>query len=345
MRYNKLPNTDLEVSAICLGTMTFGRQNTEAEGHAQIDCALDRGINFIDTAEMYPVPAQESTYGATEEIIGTWLKKSGRRNEIVLATKIAGANRGLPFIREDLGFNKQTIRESVEKSLARLQTDYIDLYQLHWPQRKVNFFGQRAFKIEEDVWEDNFRAVLTVFEQLIGEGKIRHIGVSNETPWGIMRFLEESKKHNLPRIATTQNPYSLVNRTFESTLAEIAYRENVGLLAYSPLAFGLLSGKYLSEVQDPNARLNLFPNFTRYNSESTREASRLYQEIAADFGLSLAQMSLAFVQRQPFVTSTIIGATDMGQLRENIDSHGISLSEPILKAIESIQNRFPDPAP
>lgn len=325
--------------------MTFGRQNTESEGHAQIDFALDQGINFIDTAEMYPVPAQESTYGTTEKIIGNWLRKSGRRNEVVLATKIAGANRGLPFIREDLGFNEKTIRESVEKSLARLHTDYIDLYQLHWPERKVNFFGQRAFKIEDDAWQDNIQSVLEVLGALIGEGKIRHIGVSNETPWGIMRFLEEHKKHTLPRIATTQNPYSLVNRSFESTLAEIAYRENVGLLAYSPLAFGLLSGKYLLDVQDPNARLNLFPNFTRYNGESTREASRLYQEIALDFGLSLTQMALAFVQNQAFVTSTIIGATSLSQLKENIDSQYVFLSDATIKAIEKVQNQFPDPAP
>jgi aryl-alcohol dehydrogenase-like predicted oxidoreductase len=345
MKYTTLPNTNLKVSKICLGTMTFGRQNTEAQGHEQIDFALDQGINFLDTAEMYPVPAHEPTYGATEKIIGSWLKKSGKRSDIVLATKIAGANRGLPFIREDLGFNQKTIRESVEKSLVRLQTDYIDLYQLHWPQRKVNFFGQRAFKIEEDVWQDNIQTVLEVFGQLISEGKIRNIGVSNETSWGIMRFVEESKKHHLPRITTTQNPYSLVNRTFEMNLAEIAYRENIGLLAYSPLAFGLLSGKYSSEVQDPNARLNLFPNFTRYNAQSTREASRLYQEIASDFGWSPAQMALAFVQRQSFVTSTIIGATSMQQLREDIASQHISLSDSAIKEIEKVQNRFPDPAP
>ncbi|SCY23288.1 aldo/keto reductase [Flavobacterium caeni] len=345
MTHTNLPNTTVKVSSICLGTMTFGRQNTEQEGHEQIDFAVERGVNFIDTAEMYPVPAHEPTYGATEKIIGSWLKKSGKRSEIVLATKIAGANRGLPFIRQDLGFNEQTIRESVEKSLARLQTDYIDLYQLHWPERKVNFFGQRAFRPEEDAWQDNIQSVLEVFKSLIAEGKIRHIGVSNETPWGIMRFLEESNKHNLPRIVTTQNPYSLVNRTFEMNLAEVAYRENVGLLAYSPLAFGLLSGKYAAEIQDPNARLNLFPNFTRYNSQSTREASKLYQQIASDFGLSLAQMALAFVQKQSFVTSTIIGATNIRQLSENIASHQIALSESVIKEIEKVQNRFPDPAP
>jgi len=345
MKFTTLPNTNLNVSTICLGTMTFGKQNTEAEGHDQINYALDQGINFIDTAEMYPVPAQEPTYGATETIIGNWLRKSGRRSDIVLATKIAGPNRGLPFIRDDLRYNEQTIRESVEKSLMRLQTDYIDLYQLHWPERKVNFFGQRGFKMEEDHWEDNIRNVLEVIAKLIAEGKIRHVGVSNESPWGIMRFVEESKKHNLPRITTTQNPYSLVNRTYEMTLAEMAYRENVGLLAYSPMAFGLLSGKYLSDIPDPKARLNLFPNFARYNSESTREASRLYHEVASDFGLSLAQMALAFVQKQSFVTSTIIGATNMEQLRENIESENITLSESIINEIEKVQNRFPDPAP
>ena len=325
--------------------MTFGRQNTESQGHEQIDYAISQGINFIDTAEMYPVPAHEPTYGHTEQIIGNWLKKSRKRSEIVLASKIAGANRGLPFIREDLGFNEQTIRESVEKSLSRLQTDYIDLYQLHWPERKVNFFGQRAFKEQQDSWQDNIASVLQVFQELIAEGKIRHIGLSNETPWGVMRFLEESKKHRLPKIATIQNPYSLVNRTFEMTLHEVCYREKVGLLAYSPMAFGLLSGKYLAEQQDPNARLNLFPNFARYNSQSTREASKMYRQIAFDHGLSLAQMALAFVQQQSFVSSTIIGATSMAQLQENIDSQNVVLSDQIIREIEKAQNRFPDPAP
>lgn len=345
MKYTQLPNTEIEVSKICLGTMTFGRQNTESQGHEQIDYAISQGINFIDTAEMYPVPAHEPTYGHTEQIIGNWLKKSGKRSEVVLASKIAGANRGLPFIREDLGFNAQTIRESVEKSLSRLQTDYIDLYQLHWPERKVNFFGQRAFKEQEDNWQDNIASVLQVFQELIAQGKIRHIGLSNETPWGVMRFLEESKKRHLPKIATIQNPYSLVNRTFEMTLHEVCYRENVGLLAYSPMAFGLLSGKYLAEKQDPNARLNLFPNFARYNSQSTREASKMYQQIAFDHGLSLAQMALAFVQQQSFVSSTIIGATSMAQLQENIDSQHVVLSDQIIREIEKVQNRFPDPAP
>lgn len=345
MNYNTLPNTNLKVSELCLGTMTFGQQNTEAEGHAQIDFALDKGINFIDTAEMYPVPAREKTTGETERIIGSWLHKSGKRNDIILASKIAGPNRGMQYIREDLAFNKETIKASVEKSLKRLQTDYIDLYQLHWPERKSNMFGQRGFKIQEDAWEDNMKAILEVFQELIQEGKIRAIGVSNETPWGVMRFLEESKKHGLPRIATIQNPYSLLNRTFEVGLSETAYRENVGLLAYSPLAFGVLSGKFLTGEKHPDARLNLFPNFTRYNAQQTKEATALYQETATRFGLTLTEMSLAFIRQQQFVTATIIGATNLKQLEENINSRHTVLSEEVLKAIDEIQSIRPNPAP
>ena len=345
MNYNFLPNTDTRVSEITLGTMTFGQQNSETDGHSQIDFALDQGINFIDTAEMYPVAAREKTYGSTENIIGSWLKKSGRREDVVLATKIAGPNRGLAYIREDLSFNDATIRTSVEKSLQRLQTDYIDLYQFHWPERKINFFGQRGFKIQEDAWEDNIQSVLETIQSLIKEGKIKHFGLSNETPWGLMRFLEESKKHNLPKIVTVQNPYSLLNRTFESALVEVCHRENVGLLAYSPLAFGVLSGKYLTGEPHPNARLNLFPNFTRYNSENTRKASAKYNEIAQKYNLTLAQMALAFVRQQGFVSSTIIGATNLEQLAENINSIQVTLSEEILAEIQKVQDLIPDPAP
>lgn len=345
MNYNFLPNTDIRVSEITLGTMTFGQQNSETDGHSQIDFALDQGINFIDTAEMYPVAAREKTYGSTENIIGSWLKKSGRREDVVLATKIAGPNRGMSYIREDLSFNDATIRTSVEKSLQRLQTDYIDLYQFHWPERKINFFGQRGFKIQEDAWEDNIQSVLETIQSLIKEGKIKHFGLSNETPWGLMRFLEESKKHNLPKIVTVQNPYSLLNRTFESALVEVCHRENVGLLAYSPMAFGVLSGKYLTGEPHPNARLNLFPNFTRYNSENTRKASAMYNEIAKKYNLTLAQMALAFVRQQGFVLSTIIGATNLEQLAENINSIHVTLSEEILDEIQKVQDLIPDPAP
>lgn len=345
MKYTTLPNTDIKVSKICLGTMTFGEQNTEAEGHAQMDYALDKGVNFFDTAEMYSVPGRKETYGSTEKIIGTWFKKSGKREEIVLASKIAGPNPGLSYIRENMDFSPASIALSLEKSLTRLQTDYIDLYQLHWPERKTNFFGQRGFKVQHDAWEDNIQSVLETLEGFIKAGKIKHIGLSNETPWGIMRFLEESKYQNLPKIKTVQNPYSLLNRLFENASAEICIRENVGLLAYSPMAFGVLSGKFLSGESHPNARVKLFPQFARYNSAQCTEATRLYQEVAHKNGLTLAQMALAFVTQQAFVTSNIIGATTMEQLKENIATIDIVLSDEILMEINAVQAIIPDPAP
>lgn len=345
MNYNFLPNTETQVSEITLGTMTFGQQNTEADGHSQIDFALDSGINFIDTAEMYSVPAQKETSGSTEKIIGSWLKKSGKRDQIILATKIAGPNRGLEFIREDLRYNAQTLKDAVEKSLQRLQTDYIDLYQLHWPERKTNYFGQRSFSVEEDVWQDNVHSVLEILQELISEGKIKHIGLSNETPWGAMRFSEESKKHNLPRISTIQNPYSLLNRTFETGLSEVCHYENVGLLAYSPLAFGVLSGKFLTGESLPNARINLFPRFSRYNSENATKATILYNQIAIDNGMTLTQMALAFIRQQFFVTSTIIGATSLKQLQENIQTSQITLTQNVIDAINQVQEIYPNPSP
>lgn len=345
MKYTTLPNTDVKVSKICLGTMTFGQQNTEAEGHSQLDFAFEKGINFIDTAEMYSVPARQETYGSTEEIIGTWFKKSGKRDEVVLASKIAGPNPLFTYMRDKNDFSPASIKFALDQSLKRLQTDYIDLYQLHWPERKTNTFGQRGFKIIEEGWEDNIQQVLETLQGFIQEGKIKNIGVSNETPWGMMRFLEESKKHNLPRISTIQNPYSVVNRSFEVGMSEICYRENVGLLAYSPMAFGVLSGKFLTGESHPNARINLFPQFARYNSENTREATRLYNEIAKDFGLTLTELALAFIEKQPFVTSTIIGATNLQQLEQNINTINVSLSEEIMVEVEKVQNAFPNPAP
>jgi aryl-alcohol dehydrogenase-like predicted oxidoreductase len=345
MKYTTLPNTDVKVSKICLGTMTFGQQNTEAEGHSQLDFAFEKGINFIDTAEMYSVPARRETYGSTEEIIGTWFKKSGKRDEVVLASKIAGPNPLFTYMRDKNDFSPASIKFALDQSLKRLQTDYIDLYQLHWPERKTNTFGQRGFKIIEEGWEDNIQQVLETLQGFIQEGKIKNIGVSNETPWGMMRFLEESKKHNLPRISTIQNPYSVVNRSFEVGMSEICYRENVGLLAYSPMAFGVLSGKFLTGESHPNARINLFPQFARYNSENTREATRLYNEIAKDFGLTLTELALAFIEKQPFVTSTIIGATNLQQLEQNINTINVSLSEEIMVEVEKVQNDFPNPAP
>lgn len=325
--------------------MTFGEQNSESDAHSQLDFALNKGVNFIDTAEMYPVAAREATYGRTEKIIGNWLKKSGKRADIVLASKIAGANRGLPYIREDLGYSKENILLSVDRSLQRLQTDYIDLYQFHWPERKVNFFGQRGYTIQDDQWEDNFQMILETMQSLIEQGKIRHIGVSNETPWGLMRFLEESKKQQLPKTITLQNAYSLVNRSFEINMAEVCHRENVGLLAYSPLAFGALSGKYITGSATRDSRLNQFPQFARYNSEPTGEAIKRYIQIAENNGMTVADMALAFVNQHPLVTSTIIGATNLQQLESNIESINLTLSDTILKEIEKVQNLIPDPAP
>jgi aryl-alcohol dehydrogenase-like predicted oxidoreductase len=345
MKYTTLPNSDLKVSKICLGTMTFGQQNTEAEGHAQMDYAIEKGVNFFDTAEMYSVPARQETYGSTEKILGTWFKKTGKREEIVLASKIAGPNPNFTYMREKMDFSPASIKFALDQSLMRLQTDYIDIYQLHWPERKANFFGQRSFKVQEDAWEDNIHSVLETLDNFIKEGKINHIGLSNETPWGIMRFLEESTYQNLPRIKTIQNPYSLLNRLFEVGSSEVCVRENVGLLAYSPLAFGVLSGKFLSGESHPNARIKLFPQFARYNSAQCTEATRLYQEIARQHGLTLTELSLAFVEEQAFVTSTIIGATTLEQLKENIATIDVVLSEEILKAIDEVQAIIPNPAP
>jgi aryl-alcohol dehydrogenase-like predicted oxidoreductase len=345
MKYTTLPNTDIKVSKICLGTMTFGQQNSESEGHAQMDYALEKGVIFFDTAEMYSIPSREETYGSTEKIIGTWFKKRGRREEVVLASKIAGPNPLFGYMREKLDFSPASIKYALDKSLERLQTDYLDIYQLHWPERKTNCFGQRGLKIQEDAWEDNLHEVLETLDGLVKSGKIKHVGVSNENPWGMMRFLEESKYNNLTRIKTIQNPYSLLNRLFENASAEVCLRENVGLLAYSPLAFGVLSGKFLTGESHPNARLSLFPQYSRYSSAQSTEAANLYQEIARKHGLTLTELALAFVQQQPFVTSSIIGATTIEQLKENIDTIDVVLSNEILKEIDAVHAIIPDPAP
>lgn len=346
MEYTYLPHTDIEVSKICLGTMTWGRQNTEAEGHAQMDYAVERGINFFDTAELYPIPAHPDYHSLTEEIIGSWFARTGKREQIVLASKIAGKAPFTKFIRTT-GFIPSSIREAVEASLGRLQTDYIDLYQLHWPERHTNYFGQRGYDPDpSDHWEDNIHQVLETLSELIREGKIRHVGLSNETPWGTMRYLEESKVHpQLPRMLTIQNPYSLLNRLFEVGLSEISMRSRIGLLAYSPLGFGTLSGKYLDGAKPEKARITLFPNYKRYSGEQAVQATRAYKEVADAHGLSLAQMALAFVNSRPFLTSNIIGATSMEQLKENINSIELKLSPEILKEIEAVHDTFPNPAP
>lgn len=346
MNYTILPNTNLKVSTICLGTMTFGNQNTESESHEQLDYAIAHGINFIDTAEMYPIGGNAQIFGSTERHIGTWIKKIGasEREKLVIATKIAGPNRGLDYIRQPLDFSKKSIHEAVELSLKNLQTDYIDLYQMHWPERVMNMFQKRGVQKLDDHWQDNIFEVLTIFDGLIKEGKIKHIGVSNENPWGVMRFLVESEKHNLPRIATIQNPYSLLNRLYEVGLSEMAMRENVGLLAYSPLGFGFLTGKHLNGIAK-NSRLDLFRNFVRYTNENCFKATQLYKELAEKNGLTLTEMAMAFVNQQDFVTSTIIGATSMAQLKENIATIDVQLNEEIIAEIEKIQELIPNPAP
>ncbi|MDX1544080.1 MAG: NADP(H)-dependent aldo-keto reductase [Christiangramia sp.] len=344
MKYSKLPNTDIEVSKICLGSMTWGQQNTEAEGHQQIDYALDRGINFIDTAEMYSVPAKPETQGSTENIIGSWLKKTGRRDDVFIASKVAGPADMVSHIRQDLGFHKKAIEDAIHNSLRRLQTDHIDLYQLHWPERNTNYFGQLGYEHDHDEeWEDNFREILENLKHFILQGKIRYIGLSNETPFGLMRFLEESK-NDLPRVVSVQNPYNLLNRKDEIGLTEVCLREKVGLLPYSPLGMGTLTGKHLNGIQK-NSRLDLFPEYKRYSNDEAVEATRRYKDLADKHGLSLTHLALAFVNQQPFVTSNIIGATSMDQLKENIDSIEVELSEEILNEIDEIHHSIPNPAP
>ncbi len=346
MRYTTLPHTDIEVSKLCLGTMTWGKQNTKEEGHQQMDYAMDKGINFFDTAELYPIPAEAERYAHTEIIIGEWFKNTGNRDKIILGTKIAGKAPFTKFIRTT-GFRRNSIIEAVEGSLKRLQTDYIDLYQLHWPERNTNYFGQRGYQPSiSDHWQDNFHQVLETLGDLVKDGKIRQVGLSNETPWGTMRYLEESKVHSdLPRMITIQNPYSLLNRLFEVGMSEISMRENIGLLAYSPLGFGVLSGKYLGGKKPENARLTLFENYKRYSGKTPMKATQRYAELAKDHGLSLTQMALSFVTSRPFLTSNIIGATTMDQLRENIDSIDVELNEEVIKAIEQIHDKIPNPAP
>ncbi|WP_418638066.1 aldo/keto reductase [Winogradskyella sp.] len=345
MKYTTLPHTDIKVSKICLGTMTWGNQNTQDEGFAQMDFALNKGVNFFDTAELYPVPARKETYAETERIIGNWFAKTGNRDKVVLASKIAGTGDYTAHIRTN-GFSKEALNDAVNSSLKRLKTDYIDLYQLHWPERQTNTFGVRDYKYNlNDKWEDNFNEILHNLDEIIKSGKIRQVGISNEKAWGTMRYLEESKTHHLPRMITVQNAYSLINRVFEGDMAEVAHREHIGLLAYSPMAFGVLSGKYIKGTATKDARLNVYSHFSRYNSANATEATKRYLKIAEDYNMSLAQMALAFVNERPFITSNIIGATNPKQLEENIDSINISLSDEVLKAINAVHAEIPNPAP
>jgi len=347
MQYNILPDTLIKVSKICLGTMTWGEQNTEAEGHEQLNYAInERGINFLDTAEMYSVPAKASTQGSTEKIIGTWLNKRNKRDDLIIASKVCGPSAGLPHIGTGRKFNRENMTTALHKSLERLQTDYIDIYQLHWPERPTNYFGALGYHHTSDDAVTDFVETLTVLDDFIKQGKIRYIGISNETPWGTMQYLRIVENHNLPKIITIQNPYNLVNRTYEIGLSEIGIRENVGLLAYSPLAGGLLSEKYLQGNRPDGARFTLWPNyFTRYAHPNTMKAVEKYAALAKEHGLSLAQMSLAFINSRDFLTANIIGATTMLQLKENIDAVDVVLSEEVIKEIQKIHTEFPNPAP
>lgn len=344
MKYHKLPHSSLEVSKICLGTMTFGEQNTKQEAFEQLDYAVERGINFIDTAEMYPVPPKQNTQGLTESYIGDWLSHSDKRQKVVLATKIAGP-RNVPYIRENMSLDRRNIHQALDDSLARLKTDYIDLYQLHWPQRKTNCFGQLNYPYPDDNEEVTLIETLEALNELIKVGKIRYIGVSNETPWGVMTLLKLAEKHDLPRIVSIQNPYNLLNRSFEVGLSEISHHEGVELLAYSPLAFGCLSGKYLDGQKPEGARCSLFERFVRYFTPQGIEATQAYVDLAHKHGLDPSQMALAFVNQRPFVASNIIGATNLDQLKSNIDSIDVTLSDELLEELQVIGARYSNPCP
>ncbi len=340
----QLGTSDLMVSKVCLGTMTFGEQNTEADGHSQLDYALAHGVNFIDTAEVYPVMPRAETQGETERIIGSWLKKTGKRDEIILASKIAGPAH-MPWIRDgQSNFDRKNIRLAIEGSLKRLQTDYLDLYQLHWPSRNVPIFGQQFFNREKERPCVAISETLEALEELIDEGKIRYIGVSNESAWGVSEFIYHSQVYGLPRIVSIQNAYHLANRAFESGLDETCFREEVGLLAYSPLAFGQLTGKY---IENPKAhgRLTVFPpNWSpRYMRPRVIEATKRYMQIAKDHGMSATELALAWCYTRNFVSSTIIGATTLEQLKTDIDAYGIQLSDEIVNAVNEVHLEFTNP--
>ena len=347
MEYRKLGNTDIDVSVICLGSMTWGEQNTPAEAFEQMDYALAHGVNFFDTAELYAIPPKAETYGRTEEIIGQWLKQNGQRDKLVLASKIAGpGEEWIPHIRHGKTlFDLNNIQAGLDASLKRLQTDYLDLYQLHWPERQTNFFGQLGYSHQAD---DDFTPIEETLQALarqVEAGKIRHIGLSNETPWGVMRFLQAAEQLNLPRIVSVQNPYSLLNRSYEVGLAEISCREQAGLLAYSPLGFGVLSGKYLNDARPDKARLTLYPDYSRYSNPQAIAATERYVALARQHELDPAQMALAYINSRPFLTSNIIGATTMPQLQSNIASARLTLSDEVLEGIEAIHVAHPNPSP
>ena len=345
MNYKNLGNTDLKVSTICLGTMTWGEQNTQEEGFDQMDYALDKGVNFWDTAELYSVPPKPETFGRTEIIIGNWFKKTKKRKEVILATKVCGPMRA--YVRGGgYQYGKKNITEAIEGSLKRLHTDYIDLYQLHWPERDTNMFGRLGYEhTEKEDW-NRFEDILETLQKFIDNGKIRYLGLSNETPWGVNKFLELASKKKLPRMMSVQNPYNLLNRTYEVGLAEISVREKIGLLAYSPLAIGYLTGKYMNNQMPKKSRLDHDSDFwTRYNKPNTEKAVKAYYDIAKKYNIDMAQMSLKFCEIQPFTTSVIIGATTLEQLKTNVESVNVNLEKDVIKEINDVQKTYPNPCP
>ncbi|KAB8334357.1 NADP(H)-dependent aldo-keto reductase [Scytonema tolypothrichoides VB-61278] len=346
MKYNQLGESDLKVSEICLGSMTYGQQNTIEEAHQQLDYAIAQGINFIDTAEMYPVPPRGETQGKTEAYIGEWLKKQ-QRNQLIIATKISGPGRPFKWLRGgNLQINQDNIKQAVDDSLKRLQTDYIDLYQIHWPERYVPTFGQTEYKPNFERETVSIAEQLQAFAHVIKAGKIRYLGLSNETPWGVSEFVHIAKQLGLPKVISIQNAYNLLNRVFDSALAEVSRYTNVRLLAYSPLGFGLLSGKYTDDQKPENTRLSLFQGFgQRYFKPNVNEAVAAYVSIARKYNLQPTQLALAFVRSRWFVSSTIIGATSLEQLQENIDSVNVILNQEILAELDAVHTRYPNPAP
>ena len=343
MEFSQLGHSDLKVSKICLGTMTFGEQNTETEAHEQLDYAIANEVNFLDTAEMYPVPPRADTQGLTEKYIGSWLQKRKCREQVIIASKVAGPGM-MEYLRDGVELTRNQMDQALNESLQRLQTDYIDLYQVHWPARKTNYFGKLGYQHREHD-ATPIEETLEVLADFVQAGKVRHIGISNETPWGVMRYLELAKQHNWPRVITIQNPYNLLNRSYEVGLAEISHRENIHLLAYSPLGFGMLTGKYLNNQKPEGARLTLFEHYNRYSNPQALNATEKYVDLAKHHGLSPAQMALAYVNTRSFMGANIIGATKLTQLKENIESINVELSEKVIEEIEQIHQEFPNPSP
>ena len=344
MNYKKLGNTDLNVSTICLGTMTWGEQNTQNEAFEQMDYSLNSGVNFWDTAELYAVPPKAETYGYTETIIGNWFEKTKKRKDVILASKVGGPSR--KYMRNgENSFTGKNLEDALHGSLKRLKTDYIDLYQLHWPERNVNNFGRLGYEHKENDW-NKFEDVLENLKKFIEEGKIRYVGLSNETPWGVMNYLQLSKDKDLPRMMSIQNPYSLLNRSYEVGLAEVSIRENIGCLSYSPLASGYLTGKYRNKQFPKGSRMARdFDFWTRYRKPNTSEAVEEYYKISQKFDLDMSQMSIKFCEVQDFMTSVIIGATTMEQLKTNVESVKVNLDSEVIKEINNVQKKYPNPCP